>query len=593
MIQDDEVRGKIYDRRLFRRMLTYMRPYRHILATAVGMIIIAAVLQLVGPLLTRLAIDDYIKIGDMNGLNVLVVIYFSVLIVTFFIQYFQAYLTQYLGQRLMYDLRSEIFTHLQSLSLRFFDRNPVGRLMTRVTSDVESLNQMFTQGVVNIFGDLFLLLGIVTAMLYINWKLALWTLAVIPVLFLITHIFKKKVRVAFRQVRKWLAQINTLLQENITGMRIVQVFNREAENYKQFSAVNAQYTRSYIRMIFYYAIFYPAIEVVSAVAIALVLWRGGIMRLEEAVSYGTLVAFIQFAEKFFRPISDLSEKYNVLQGAMAASERIFKLLDTKPDIINPPNPYRPERVKGNIEFNKIWFAYNDDDYVLRDISLHIAAGESVAVVGHTGAGKTSLINLISRQYDINRGEILLDGMDIRRWDLQALRGSMALVLQDVFLFSDTIMENVRLANKDISDADVVQACKKVYAHEFIEQLPGKYQTQLTERGLSLSMGQRQLLAFARAVAFNPSILILDEATSNIDSETEHLIQKAMAVMMRERTSIIIAHRLSTIQHVDRILLFHKGRLCEEGTHKELMRQKGLYYQLYQLQYKEQKVMVYK
>ncbi|HID40286.1 MAG TPA: ABC transporter ATP-binding protein, partial [Calditrichaeota bacterium] len=586
-------RGKIYDRRLFRRMLTYMRPYRHILATAVGMIIIAAVLQLVGPLLTRLAIDDYIKIGDMNGLNVLVVIYFSVLIVTFFIQYFQAYLTQYLGQRLMYDLRSEIFTHLQSLSLRFFDRNPVGRLMTRVTSDVESLNQMFTQGVVNIFGDLFLLLGIVTAMLYINWKLALWTLAVIPVLFLITHIFKKKVRVAFRQVRKWLAQINTLLQENITGMRIVQVFNREAENYKQFSAVNAQYTRSYIRMIFYYAIFYPAIEVVSAVAIALVLWRGGIMRLEEAVSYGTLVAFIQFAEKFFRPISDLSEKYNVLQGAMAASERIFKLLDTKPDIINPPNPYRPERVKGNIEFNKIWFAYNDDDYVLRDISLHIAAGESVAVVGHTGAGKTSLINLISRQYDINRGEILLDGMDIRRWDLQALRGSMALVLQDVFLFSDTIMENVRLANKDISDADVVQACKKVYAHEFIEQLPGKYQTQLTERGLSLSMGQRQLLAFARAVAFNPSILILDEATSNIDSETEHLIQKAMAVMMRERTSIIIAHRLSTIQHVDRILLFHKGRLCEEGTHKELMRQKGLYYQLYQLQYKEQKVMVYK
>ena len=590
MIQDDDIQGKIYDRRLFRRMMAYMVPYRHILAGAVGMIIIAAVLQLVGPLITKLAIDDYIATGDLNGLNKLVVIYFSVLILTFFIQYFQAYLTQYLGQKLMYDLRSEIFTHLQSLSLRFFDRNPVGRLMTRVTSDVESLNQMFTQGVVNIFGDLFLLLGIVSAMLYINWKLALWTFAIIPVLFLITHIFKTKVRVAFRQVRKWLAQINTLLQENITGMRIVQVFNREEENFKQFSEVNAQYTRAYVRMIFYYAVFYPAIEVVSAVAIALVLWRGGMMRLEEAVSYGTLVAFIQFAEKFFRPISDLSEKYNVLQGAMAASERIFKLLDTNPDITNPSDPYRPKQVNGEIVFDKVWFAYNDEDYVLRDISFRIAAGESIAVVGHTGAGKTSMINLLSRQYDINRGEILLDGVDVRRWDLPALRGSMALVLQDVFLFSDTIMENIRLGNKDISDADVVAACKKVYAHEFIEQLPRKYETVLTERGLSLSMGQRQLLAFARAIACNPRILILDEATSNIDSETEQLIQKAMTVMMRERTSIVIAHRLSTIQHADRILLFHKGKLREQGTHEQLMSQKGLYFQLYQLQYKDQQVL---
>ncbi|HGY54847.1 MAG TPA: ABC transporter ATP-binding protein [Caldithrix abyssi] len=590
MIQDDDIQGKIYDRRLFRRMMAYMVPYRHILAGAVGMIIIAAVLQLVGPLITKLAIDDYIATGDLNGLNKLVVIYFSVLILTFFIQYFQAYLTQYLGQKLMYDLRSEIFTHLQSLSLRFFDRNPVGRLMTRVTSDVESLNQMFTQGVVNIFGDLFLLLGIVSAMLYINWKLALWTFAIIPVLFLITHIFKTKVRVAFRQVRKWLAQINTLLQENITGMRIVQVFNREEENFKQFSRVNAQYTRAYVRMIFYYAVFYPAIEVVSAVAIALVLWRGGMMRLEEAVSYGTLVAFIQFAEKFFRPISDLSEKYNVLQGAMAASERIFKLLDTNPDITNPSDSYRPEQVNGEIVFDKVWFAYNEEDYVLRDISFRIAAGESIAVVGHTGAGKTSMINLLSRQYDINRGEILLDGVDVRRWDLPALRGSMALVLQDVFLFSDTIMENIRLGNKDISDGDVVAACKKVYAHEFIEQLPRKYETVLTERGLSLSMGQRQLLAFARAIACNPRILILDEATSNIDSETEQLIQKAMTVMMQERTSIVIAHRLSTIQHADRILLFHKGKLREQGTHEQLMSQKGLYFQLYQLQYKDQQVL---
>jgi len=587
MIQDDEVQGKIYDRRLFRRLLSYMRPYGSILAAAVGMIVISAVLQLTGPLLTKLAIDEYIKTGDLSGLNILVLIYFSVLVVTFFIQYFQAYLTQYLGQRLMYDLRSQIFTHIQSLSLRFFDRNPVGRLMTRVTSDVESLNQMFTQGVVNIFGDLFLLLGIVGAMLYINWKLALWTFAVIPVLFLITHIFKKKVRVAFRQVRKWLAQINTLLQENLTGMSIVQIFNREEVNFRQFSEVNAQYTRSYIRMIFYYAVFYPAIEVVSAVAIALVLWRGGIMRLEEAVSFGTLVAFIQFAEKFFRPISDLSEKYNVLQGAMAASERIFKLLDTKPEITNPPKAYKPEKVKGTIVFDNVWFAYNRDDYVLRDISFRIEEGESVAVVGHTGAGKTSLINLLGRQYDVNRGRILLDGIDIRQWDLHSLRAAMALVLQDVFLFSGSVLENVRLGKGAISDEEVVAACRKVYAHHFIERLPARYKTELTERGLSLSMGQRQLLAFARAVAFNPRILILDEATSNIDSETEQLIQKAMAVMMRERTSIIIAHRLSTIQHVDRILLFHKGKLREEGTHKQLMQQKGLYYQLYQLQYKEQ------
>ena len=587
MMHDDEVKTKIYDFGMLKRMFMYTRPYKHLMFAGVILIISASFLQLIGPYITKLAIDDYIKVGNYKGLYTIVMLYFGVLGLTFLIQYAQVYVTQYLGQKLMYDLRSEIFNHIQKLSLSFFDKNPVGRLMTRVTSDVESLNQMFTQGVVSIFGDLFLLSGIIIVMMALNLKLALWTFSVIPVLFIITFIFKRKVREAFRNVRKWLAQINTYLQENITGMSIVQIFNRQQRNYEEFTKINQKHTDAYVRMVFYYAIFYPAIELVSAVALAIVIWQGGLLKMEDMVTYGAMVAFIQYAQMFFMPISDLSEKYNILQGAIAAAERIFKLLDTPPRITSIDQPVERPNASGKIRFDHVWFAYNEDDYVLKDINFTIEPGESVAIVGHTGAGKTSLINLLGRQYEIQKGNIYLDEVDIKSYDLRQLRTNMALVLQDVFLFSGTILDNVRLGNSKITEQQVVDACKKVNAHAFIEKLPQMYHTVLNERGASLSMGQRQLLSFARAIVVQPQILILDEATSNIDTETEILIQQALDYMMHGRTSIIIAHRLSTIKHVDRILVFHKGHLKEMGAHQELMQNKGLYFQLYQLQYKEQ------
>jgi ATP-binding cassette subfamily B protein len=587
MLQDDEVKGKIYDFKLLKRLLRYGRPFWLLILVGVVFTIGASFLQLLGPYVTKMAIDRHISTGQYDGLMRMVLIYCSVLALIFFVQYIQSFITQYLGQRTMYDLRSQIFSHLQRLSLGFFDKNPVGRLMTRVTSDVQSLNEIFTQGVVSIFGDLFLLAGIVIVMFSLNLTLALWIFTVVPVIFLITSIFKRKVRASFRLTRKLLAQINSYLQENITGMSIVQVFNREPKNYTQFTEINARHTEAYIRMIFYYAVFFPAIELVSAIALAIVLLRGGLLQMEGLATYGALVAFIQYAQMFFMPISDLSEKYNILQSAMASSERIFKLLDTAPAIASLPSAAQNDSFPGRIEFSKVWFAYNDEEYVLKDISFCIEPGESIAIVGHTGAGKTSLINLIGRQYEINKGQIRIDGRDIREWNLQSLRSMMAVVLQDVFLFSGTIIENVRLGNKSIPESRVVEACQKVYAHAFIENLPSQYHTILNERGASLSMGQRQLLSFARALVIDPRILILDEATSSVDTETEMLIQHALQTMLHNRTSIIIAHRLSTIKNVDRILVFHKGQLKEAGTHTELIRQQGLYHQLYQLQYREQ------
>lgn len=586
-MHDDDIKGNVYDSTLLKRMFMYTRPYKHLVASGVFLIIIAAFLQLAGPYLSKVAIDTYIAEKNITGLYYLLLIYLVLLVLTFFTQYFQIYVTQYLGQQIMYDLRSQIFKHLQKLSLSFFDKNPVGRLMTRVTSDVESLNQMFTQGVVSIFGDIFLLSGIMIVMLSIDVRLALWTFSVIPFLFLITAVFKRKVRVAFRNIRKWLAQINAYLQENITGMSLVQIFNREEINYTQFTEINQEHTNAHVKTVSYYAIFYPAIELVSALALGIVIWQGGMLKASGIVTFGVLVAFIQYAQMFFRPISDLSEKYNILQAAMASSERVFKLLDTHPRITSLDQPVVKRDISGKIEFRNVWFAYNDEEYVLKDVSFLIPPGESIAIVGHTGAGKTSLINLLGRQYEIQKGEILIDDEEIGNWDLRNLRRTMAMVPQDVFLFSGSVLENVRLNNKKISKEEVIEACKKVHAHEFISKLPKGYMTLLNERGGSLSMGQRQLLAFARALAVNPDILILDEATSNIDTETEILIQNALELMMQGRTSIIIAHRLSTIKHVNRILVFHKGHLKEMGTHRELMQQQGLYFQLYQLQYKEQ------
>lgn len=589
IIEEDKISGKIYDRRLFTRLLKYGKPYRYFIALAVLMIIVAAVLETVGPYLTQIAVDKYIIPGDYEGLVTIITIYISVLAGNFLIRYLQILLTQYVGQKIIYDLRNQVFSHLQRLHQQYFDKNPVGRLMTRVTSDVEALNQMFTQGLVMIFGDIFLIAGIVIMMVSIHLELALWTFGVIPLLFLATFVFRKKVRHAYGQIRYFLARINAYLQERISGMNIVQLFNREKEDANEFKGINWDYTAAFIRTIFYYAIFYPAVEIISATALAIIIFRGGWLIEDSAVTLGVLIAFIQYAKMFFRPISDLSEKYNILQGALASSERIFKLLDTRAKILSPANAYSSERLEGYIEFKDVSFAYNDDEYVLKDINLKIPAGKLYALVGHTGSGKTTLSRLIGRFYDVQQGSVKLDGVDVRDWDLGQLRSRMAIVLQDVFLFSGTILENIRLGGEDISEQQVVRAARLVNAHEFIEKLPGGYSAEVKERGSNLSVGQKQLLSLARALVIDPDILLLDEATANIDSESEALIQKALEVVLENRTAIVIAHRLSTIQHMDQIVVLHKGIIREQGTHQELLRKRGFYYKLYRLQYREQQI----
>jgi len=587
MIQEDEITGKAYDSRLMKRLLAYTVPYRKVIFLGVFLTLLAAFLQLAGPYLTKQAIDKYIAQKELSGLYQILLIYFFVLVFLFLTQYVQIYVTQYFGQKLMYDIRSKIFRHIQTLSLSFFDKNPVGRLMTRVTSDVEALNQMFTQGIVTIFGDIFLLIGIIGALLFLDPMLALWVFIVIPILFLVSIVFRLKVRDAFRLIRKWVSRINTYVQENITNMSIVQIFNRTEKNYQVFSDINFEHTKAHVKTVFYFALFYPVIEFVGAFAIALVIWRGGIFKLEGLTSFGALVAFIQYAQMFFRPISDLSEKYNVLQQAMASSERIFKLLDTPVLIKNSDGLINNQTIDGKISFKNVHFAYIEPNYVLEKISFDLEPGESVAIVGHTGAGKTTLINILGRQYDIQRGEVFIDDIPIKKWDLDSLRGQMSVVLQDVFLFSGTVADNIRLGNDHISIDTVKWAAQQVNAHEFIEKLPETYDTPVKERGVTLSMGQKQLISFARALVINPRILILDEATSSVDTETEILIQRALTTLMQQRTSLIIAHRLSTIKHVDKIIVMHRGSIREMGTHEELLESKGLYYQLYLLQYKSQ------
>jgi len=586
IIDEDKVVGKIYDYALFKRLIRYGLPYWHLILIAVLLILLAAGLQILGPYLIKIAVDKYIIPKSYEGLIQIVLLYVLVLLTVFVVRYVQVYLTQYIGQSVIFDLRNEVFEHLQSLHQQFFDRNPVGRLMTRVTSDIESLNQMFTQGLVMIFGDIFLLLGIVVIMLSIHFQLALWTFAVIPLLFIISFLFRKKVRNAYSQIRYYLAKMNAYLQERITGITVVQQFNREWKDYQEFQKINWKHTQAFIKTIFYYALFYPAVELVSAIALAVIIFRGGWLLQSGTVSLGILIAFIQYARMFFRPISDLSEKYNILQSAFASSERIFKLLDTQPLIQSPPNGVKKEKLEGTIEFRNVWFAY-DTEYVLKDVNLKIPAGKKYALVGHTGAGKTSVIRLIGRFYDVQKGSILIDGVDIRKWDLDNLRSHMAVVLQDVFLFSGTILENIRLGREEISEEEVIRAAKMVNAHHFIMQLPGGYHAEVKERGGNLSSGQKQLLSLARALVLNPEIILLDEATANIDSESEALIQQALGVVLEKRTAIVIAHRLSTIQHMDQIVVIHKGRIREQGTHQQLLKQRGLYYKLYQLQYGEQ------
>ena len=584
-IEEDSVSGKIYDRRLLKRLLKYGKPYWAMIVLAVAMIIVAAGMETLGPFLTQKAVDEYIIPGHNDGLLSIVLLYIGVLISIFIIRYFQILLTQYVGQKIIYDLRNEIFTHLQNLHQQYFDRNPVGRLMTRVTSDVEALNQMFTQGLVMIFGDIFLIIGIVIMMLSINVELALWTFSIIPLLFFASFLFRKKVRSTYGQIRFFIARINSYLQERISGMEIVQLFNREKEDYRRFEKINWDHTDAFIKTIFYYALFYPAVELISATALALIIFRGGWLIEENFVTLGVLIAFIQYARMFFRPISDLSDKYNILQGALASSERIFKLLDTVPKIESPRNGHRESQLRGTITFENVEFAY-DKEPVLHDINLSIPMGKRYALVGHTGSGKTTMIRLIGRFYDVQKGNILMDGVDVREWDVQSLRRRMAIVLQDVFLFSGTILDNIRMGSNDIPEDKVIEAAKRVNAHEFISKLPEGYHSRVKERGSNLSVGQKQLISLARALVIDPDILLLDEATANIDSESEALIQQALEVVMSNRTAIVIAHRLSTIQHMDQIVVMHKGRIRETGTHQELLKARGLYYKLYQLQYQE-------
>ena len=605
-IHDEDVLGKAYDARLMRRLLTYLRPYTRQVGLATTAIVGHSALELAPPYLVKLVIDRYIPARDMDGLTLVAMLYLAALAGSFVLDYAQTWLLQWTGQRIMFDFRMQIYRHLQRLDLRFYDRNPVGRLMTRVTTDVDVLNDLFTAGVVSVFGDMFTLIGIMAMMIWLDWRLAIVAFSVLPLIWLVTRWFRTNVRESYRTVRTWIARINAYLQERITGMATVQLFRREARDFEEFDRIDRKYRDANVQSIFYYAVFYPAIELISALAAALIIWVGGGWVLENMLTLGSLVAFLQYSSRFFRPISDMSEKFNVLQGAMASSERIFALLDTPVSIQSGlgtrdsgfdtrqsspesriPNP--ESRNIGRIAFESVTFAYVEGEPVLRDVSFAVEPGQRVAIVGATGSGKTTIVSLLLRFYDVQQGRITVGGVDIRDMDLRRLRAMFGLVLQDVHLFSGTIGGNVRLGNEAIDDATVRRAVDAVHAGTFIDRLPGGLETPVAERGATLSVGQKQLLSFARALAFDPPVLVLDEATSSVDTETEMLIRDAVKVVMRGRTTIAIAHRLSTIQDMDRIIVLHKGELRESGTHQELLTQRGIYHRLYQLQFKDKEL----
>lgn len=685
-IHNEEVLGKAYDSKLMARLLAYAKPYWAWLLICIMLLMVIAGIDLAGPYLIKVAIDEHINIydrpiavydilpagnnnviffedkyyitlnkdneniiensyrnvqlirhnkdtflvdgyfnlqkndftivekdgqftvetkagsfnarkltrnevklfreNDVSSIRKIGLFYFAIIIAGFILNYIQVYLLNYTSNKIVFNIREQLFTHLEGMSLSFFDKNPVGRLVTRVTNDTETLQEMYSAVLVNLFKDLFLILGIIIIMIGMNIRLALLSLTVVPIILIATTIFRIKIRKAYREVRVKLARINATLNENFTGMKTVHIFKREKQQAEQFDSINKEYLEANKKEILIFSIFRPSMEIVRSLGIAIIIWYGGGQVISQSIQFGVLVAFIDYLKQFFQPINDLTEKYNILQSAMASSERIFALLDKDPDIITPTKPRNIDSLQGTIEFKNVWFAYNNEDWVLKDISFKINSGESVAFVGATGAGKSSIINLINRFYDIQKGEILIDGVNIKDISLSTLRKNIGIVLQDVFMFTGTIKDNIVLNNYDISDTKVQEIAQYVNVHHFIEKLPKKYEEPVMERGSTLSSGQRQLLAFARALATDPSILVLDEATSNIDTETEELIQDAVVKLIKGRTSIAIAHRLSTIQNCNKIMVLHKGRLREVGNHQELLEKEGIYYKLYQLQYKE-------
>ncbi len=603
---EEEILGKAYDSRLMRRLLRYLRPYRGVVALAFIAIFFYGILQAVPPYLLKLEVDRYLdptsrrhlphfllsilSTSPLTGiLQIALLLLLPTVLLSFFFQFGQDFAMQLIGQKVMYDLRNEVFSHLQRLQLSYYDRNPVGRLVTRVTTDVDVLNDLFSSGVVAIFGDFFTLLSILVVMLDVSWKLALLTFAVLPFIVLATMAFRKAVRESYRRIRIAIARINAYLQEHLTGMATLQLFNREERSFEEFEGINGIYMKAYKDSILAYGLFYPTVEFLGMVAIAIIIYKGGLMTLHGVVTIGTAMAFIQYSQRFFRPIQDLSDKYNILQAAMASAERIFTLLDTPITIQDPAHPMALGDLEGRVEFRNVSFAYQDRHLVTENVSLSIEPGETVAVVGHTGAGKTTLTNLLLRFYDVLEGQVLLDGRDVRQLHLQALRRNFGIVLQDAFLFSGTVRSNIRMGSEWITEQAVREAARNVNMLNFIEGLPGGFDEPVKERGVTLSGGQKQLLSFARALAHDPKILILDEATSSVDSETEYLIRDALRRLLRGRTSLVIAHRLSTIQNANKIVVMHKGRIREVGTHRELLERRGLYFKLYQLQYKNQEL----
>src|SRR5580698_4918028 len=603
-IHEEEALGKAYDSHLLKRLLEYLRPYRWRVVLALAFVAIVTPLELAPPKLFQIAIDKYLVPGMRHqlvesaawrGIGIISIVFFGVLLFDFLAQYIQIRIMQRVGQQTMYDMRTAIFRHIQRLPMAYFDRNPVGRLVTRVTTDVDALNDLFAAGVVTMINDFFLLAVMAALLFTVDHRLAFDAFAVLPFIFVVTYFFRKFVRDANRRIRTAIARINAFLQEYISGMGVVQIFNRERKARVEFANRNRDNMLAWRDAILAFALFYPAVELLSIATITLIYWSGGNRVLSSGLSLGVLTAFTMYATRFFRPIQDLSEKFNILQSAMAASERIFKLLDEPITIDSAAKCVRLDSPRGEIEFRNVWFSYRDvpeptdEDWVLRDVSFRVEPGQTLAIVGHTGAGKTTLISLLLRFYDVQRGQILLDGIDIRKLNIQNLRQQFGIVLQDSFLFTGTIESNVRLGSLGIDRSTVENAIDEIGLGEFVRALPEGVDTSVNERGSTLSVGQRQLICFARALAHNPRFLILDEATSSVDTKTELQIREALDRLLSGRTSLVIAHRLSTIQYASRILVFHKGRLREQGAHQELLAERGIYYRLYQLQYKEQEL----